>query len=106
MPIELIRRPRPDVLIKGGDYTIATVVGAEEVQPGGGGTGGAGRSGRWSINDGDYPAAGIPIAGLGRGRLARISHRAAADVGFSDVSGCLSGFWGREPGVLSLSGRG
>ncbi|HEY3910969.1 MAG TPA: DUF3050 domain-containing protein [Stellaceae bacterium] len=38
--------------------------------------------------------------------LARISHRAAADVGFSDVSGCLSGFWGREPGVLSLSGRG
>ncbi|HEY3908908.1 MAG TPA: hypothetical protein VGM07_03355 [Stellaceae bacterium] len=39
-------------------------------------------------------------------QLARISHRAAADVGFSDVSGCLSGFWGREPGVLSLSGRG
>jgi CRISPR-associated endonuclease Cas1 len=38
--------------------------------------------------------------------LTRISHRAAADVGFSDVSGCLSGFWGREPGVLSLSGRG
>jgi D-beta-D-heptose 7-phosphate kinase / D-beta-D-heptose 1-phosphate adenosyltransferase len=35
-PIELIRRLKPDVLIKGGDYTVATVVGAEEVRAAGG----------------------------------------------------------------------
>ncbi|HEY3911333.1 MAG TPA: D-glycero-beta-D-manno-heptose-7-phosphate kinase [Stellaceae bacterium] len=35
-PIELIRRLKPDVLIKGGDYTVATVVGAEDVQAAGG----------------------------------------------------------------------
>ena len=31
-PIELIRRLKPDILVKGGDYTIETVVGAAEVQ--------------------------------------------------------------------------
>jgi D-beta-D-heptose 7-phosphate kinase/D-beta-D-heptose 1-phosphate adenosyltransferase len=35
-PIELIRRLRPDVLAKGGDYTIEGVVGAPEVQAWGG----------------------------------------------------------------------
>jgi D-beta-D-heptose 7-phosphate kinase/D-beta-D-heptose 1-phosphate adenosyltransferase len=35
-PIELIRRLRPDVLVKGGDYTIEGVVGAEDVQTSGG----------------------------------------------------------------------
>jgi len=35
-PLDLIRRLKPDVLIKGGDYTIATVVGADEVQAAGG----------------------------------------------------------------------
>lgn len=35
-PIELIRRLRPDVLIKGGDYTIEGVVGAPEVEAAGG----------------------------------------------------------------------
>ena len=35
-PIELIRATRPDVLVKGGDYTTATVVGAEDVQSWGG----------------------------------------------------------------------
>jgi D-beta-D-heptose 7-phosphate kinase/D-beta-D-heptose 1-phosphate adenosyltransferase len=30
-PLELIRRLRPDVLMKGADYTIETVVGAEDV---------------------------------------------------------------------------
>ena len=35
-PLELIRRLRPDVLVKGGDYTVETVVGAEEVQATGG----------------------------------------------------------------------
>ncbi len=35
-PLELIRKLKPDVLIKGGDYTIATVVGAEEVHAAGG----------------------------------------------------------------------
>jgi D-beta-D-heptose 7-phosphate kinase/D-beta-D-heptose 1-phosphate adenosyltransferase len=30
-PLELIGRIRPDVLVKGGDYTIKTVVGAEDV---------------------------------------------------------------------------
>ena len=35
-PLDLIRRLKPDVLVKGGDYTIATVVGAEDVQAAGG----------------------------------------------------------------------
>lgn len=35
-PIELIRRLKPDVLIKGGDYTIEGVVGADVVQANGG----------------------------------------------------------------------
>jgi D-beta-D-heptose 7-phosphate kinase/D-beta-D-heptose 1-phosphate adenosyltransferase len=35
-PIELIRRLKPDVLVKGGDYTIDTVVGAADVQAAGG----------------------------------------------------------------------
>ncbi len=35
-PIELIRAIRPDVLVKGGDYTEATVVGADEVSAWGG----------------------------------------------------------------------
>lgn len=35
-PLELIRAIRPDVLVKGGDYTIDTVVGHEDVVAGGG----------------------------------------------------------------------
>lgn len=35
-PLELIRRLRPDVLVKGGDYTVETIVGAAEVQQWGG----------------------------------------------------------------------
>jgi D-beta-D-heptose 7-phosphate kinase/D-beta-D-heptose 1-phosphate adenosyltransferase len=35
-PIELIRRLKPDVLVKGGDYIIDTVVGAADVQAAGG----------------------------------------------------------------------
>src|SRR6201999_2745107 len=35
-PLELIRALRPDVLVKGGDYTVATVVGHEEVAADGG----------------------------------------------------------------------
>jgi D-beta-D-heptose 7-phosphate kinase/D-beta-D-heptose 1-phosphate adenosyltransferase len=35
-PLELIRELRPDVLVKGGDYTIETVVGHEEVAAAGG----------------------------------------------------------------------
>jgi D-beta-D-heptose 7-phosphate kinase/D-beta-D-heptose 1-phosphate adenosyltransferase len=35
-PLELIRRLDPDVLVKGGDYTIEGVVGAAEVTAGGG----------------------------------------------------------------------
>ena len=35
-PLELIVRLRPDVLVKGGDYTVQTVVGASEVQSWGG----------------------------------------------------------------------
>lgn len=35
-PLELIRRLKPDVLVKGGDYTIETVVGAAEVEASGG----------------------------------------------------------------------
>ena len=35
-PLELIRAVRPDVLVKGGDYSIETVVGHEEVIAAGG----------------------------------------------------------------------
>lgn len=35
-PLDLIRRLKPDVLVKGGDYTVDTVVGAEDVQAAGG----------------------------------------------------------------------
>jgi D-beta-D-heptose 7-phosphate kinase/D-beta-D-heptose 1-phosphate adenosyltransferase len=35
-PLELIRAVRPDVLVKGGDYTVQTVVGHEEVLAAGG----------------------------------------------------------------------
>lgn len=35
-PLDLIRAIRPDVLVKGGDYTIDTVVGHEDVLAGGG----------------------------------------------------------------------
>jgi D-beta-D-heptose 7-phosphate kinase/D-beta-D-heptose 1-phosphate adenosyltransferase len=35
-PLELIVATRPDVLVKGGDYNIDTVVGAQEVQSWGG----------------------------------------------------------------------
>ena len=35
-PLDLIRRVRPAVLVKGGDYTIDTVVGASDVQAAGG----------------------------------------------------------------------
>jgi D-beta-D-heptose 7-phosphate kinase/D-beta-D-heptose 1-phosphate adenosyltransferase len=35
-PLNLIRRIRPDVLVKGGDYTTATVVGAEDMMSWGG----------------------------------------------------------------------
>lgn len=35
-PLELIRALQPDVLVKGGDYTEATVVGAPEVRARGG----------------------------------------------------------------------
>lgn len=35
-PIELIKSLLPDVLVKGGDYTVETVVGAKEVMANGG----------------------------------------------------------------------
>ena len=35
-PIELIKAIRPDILVKGADYTVATVVGADIVQAYGG----------------------------------------------------------------------
>jgi D-beta-D-heptose 7-phosphate kinase/D-beta-D-heptose 1-phosphate adenosyltransferase len=35
-PLELIVAARPDVLVKGGDYAVDTVVGAGEVQSWGG----------------------------------------------------------------------
>jgi D-beta-D-heptose 7-phosphate kinase/D-beta-D-heptose 1-phosphate adenosyltransferase len=35
-PLELVRALRPDVLVKGGDYTEATIVGAEDVRSWGG----------------------------------------------------------------------
>jgi len=36
LPLRLIRAVRPDVLVKGADYTVATIVGAEEVLAWGG----------------------------------------------------------------------
>ncbi len=35
-PLDLVRTLRPDVLVKGGDYTESTIVGAEEVRGWGG----------------------------------------------------------------------
>jgi D-glycero-beta-D-manno-heptose 1-phosphate adenylyltransferase len=35
-PLELVKALRPDVIVKGGDYTVETVVGAREVLAGGG----------------------------------------------------------------------
>ena len=35
-PLQLIRRLRPDVLVKGGDYTRDTIVGADDVESWGG----------------------------------------------------------------------
>jgi bifunctional ADP-heptose synthase (sugar kinase/adenylyltransferase) len=35
-PLELIRALRPDVLVKGGDYTESTIVGADELRAWGG----------------------------------------------------------------------
>lgn len=35
-PLELIRELKPDVLVKGGDYTEATIVGADDVRARGG----------------------------------------------------------------------
>ena len=35
-PLELIQKIHPDVLIKGGDYTVETIVGAKEVLSAGG----------------------------------------------------------------------
>jgi len=35
-PLELIRALRPDVLVKGGDYTVESVVGHEDVAGWGG----------------------------------------------------------------------
>lgn len=35
-PLELIRAVRPDVLVKGGDYTPDTIVGREDVESWGG----------------------------------------------------------------------
>lgn len=35
-PLELIKKIKPDVLVKGGDYTIDTIVGANEVMSNGG----------------------------------------------------------------------
>ena len=35
-PLELIKAIKPDVLVKGGDYTIDQIVGAKEVQAYGG----------------------------------------------------------------------
>jgi len=35
-PIELIKLIQPDILVKGGDYDVATIVGAKEVQANGG----------------------------------------------------------------------
>lgn len=35
-PLELIKKIQPDVLVKGGDYTLDTIVGAKEVMANGG----------------------------------------------------------------------
>ncbi len=35
-PLELVKRLRPDVIVKGGDYSVDTVVGAAEVRAWGG----------------------------------------------------------------------
>jgi len=35
-PLELVRALRPDVIVKGGDYTVDSIVGASEVQAWGG----------------------------------------------------------------------
>jgi D-beta-D-heptose 7-phosphate kinase/D-beta-D-heptose 1-phosphate adenosyltransferase len=35
-PLDLVRRVTPDVIVKGGDYTESSVVGAAEVRAGGG----------------------------------------------------------------------
>jgi len=35
-PLELVLSLRPDVIVKGGDYTVSTIVGAREVQAWGG----------------------------------------------------------------------
>ena len=35
-PLALIKSLKPDVLVKGGDYTLETVVGREEVEASGG----------------------------------------------------------------------
>ncbi|MGH7637844.1 MAG: D-glycero-beta-D-manno-heptose 1-phosphate adenylyltransferase, partial [Gemmatimonadaceae bacterium] len=35
-PLELMQRLQPDVLVKGGDYTEATIVGASDVRRRGG----------------------------------------------------------------------
>jgi D-beta-D-heptose 7-phosphate kinase/D-beta-D-heptose 1-phosphate adenosyltransferase len=35
-PLELILQVKPDVLVKGGDYTVETIVGAREVLAAGG----------------------------------------------------------------------
>lgn len=35
-PLDLIKAVRPDVIAKGGDYTVETIVGAKEVQDWGG----------------------------------------------------------------------
>ncbi len=35
-PLKLILRIQPDILVKGGDYTIDTIIGAKEVQENGG----------------------------------------------------------------------
>ncbi len=35
-PLELIKAVMPDVLVKGGDYTVEQIVGAKEVIAGGG----------------------------------------------------------------------
>ena len=35
-PIELIRRIRPDVLVKGGDYSESAIVGADDIRAWGG----------------------------------------------------------------------
>jgi rfaE bifunctional protein nucleotidyltransferase chain/domain len=36
-PLELVKTLKPDVIVKGGDYTEATIVGATEVRSWGGG---------------------------------------------------------------------